>query len=464
MKKKILLCMMALLLILTGCGKSESGESAATETETKKKSSKSEQMLSEEEVFEIAGDLIDRLEKIEGIRLQGRGLMIDPDTSIYVEKFDSDYYLATIDGHKNLKSLKNEIKSIVTEEKYLMYYEPIFNGRFQDFYEEGGEIYYVHYEPMYADGPTLTWNFDDAKINYMSNDRISIYAQCKSFGETMDGQVILAKEDGEWKLATRSYFSAGIPNVDALNYYYEEAESFLTAEEIIEMAGDEDNGWRLDGSISDYFVEIDPDPYFIFWRSDFALFTAVNVYEETKGDLKLVDKIFVMSDGADAPIYPEIDRNGIQTLDYSRLLEEPSKDSLYGYIHVPAYDAQGAEDFLFMFADESLFTREYRVAFATDGSEFYGIIPKYYGTTILVEELDTSGDTNKPLYPLAFDNRTILAVANYSDIRPNTRVTVTYNGESVSFEPAMSLEEGETPVDAPCGDFFLYNPWENGVG
>ncbi len=162
--------MMALLLVLTGCSKSESGDSATTETETKKKSSKSEQMLSEDEVFEIAGDLIARLEKIEELRLQGEGLTIDPDTTIYVEKFDSEFYLATIDGYKNLKSLKNEIKSIVTEENYLMYYEPVFNGRFQEFYEEDGEIYYVHYEPMYADGLTLTWDFDDAKINYMSND------------------------------------------------------------------------------------------------------------------------------------------------------------------------------------------------------------------------------------------------------------------------------------------------------
>ena len=463
MKKNVLVPIMVLLLILVGCGKGENSGASSGENSSKNQTEDS-MPVSEEEAIKIARGLIDQMIAAEDLIAHGENISVDPDKTFQPEWSDTPYYLAHLDDYDDYESLVDTFKSIYSEDIFNSYIQGLFESRYKMFLEHNGDIYYAYDEPMPSDGPILVWDLSDATVNFITKDRISIYTSCEMYGEKIDGQILLVKEDGGWKLDSVPLLDPGIPNSLARMNYSHLGTDYLSVDEIIEMAGNEDNGWRLDKPISDYVVEIDPELYLIFWRSEHFPFTAVNIYDESsKGDLTLVDKIFVMGDGGDMPIYPEIDEKGIRTLDYTYLIEEPNNDTLFGYIHVPAYNEEDAIDFLYNFADSELYTQSYRVAFASDSSEFYGIIPKYYGTTVKIEELDVSSGAGKPLFTLANVNQNVLAIANFGDTRPNTRVTVSYDGDEFSFEPFLSLEDG-SPINAERGDFFLYNPWDNGVG
>ena len=87
------------------------------------------------------------------------------------------------------------------------------------------------------------------------------------------------------------------------------------------------------------------------------------------------------------------------------------------------------------------------------GYEYYYIIPRFSGCNIVVESLDSDGETVlEQIYESGAAASPILLNANYSDIIPNTRVTVTCGETSVSFSPSLSLRgEGEVMNPLPDG-------------
>ena len=87
------------------------------------------------------------------------------------------------------------------------------------------------------------------------------------------------------------------------------------------------------------------------------------------------------------------------------------------------------------------------------GYEYYYIIPRYSDCRIVVESLDSDGETVlEQIYESGAAASAVLLNANYSDIIPNARVTVTYGETSVSFSPSLSLRgEGEVMNPLPDG-------------
>ena len=82
----------------------------------------------------------------------------------------------------------------------------------------------------------------------------------------------------------------------------------------------------------------------------------------------------------------------------------------------------------------------------TEGDEVYYIIPRYGDATVTVREygfdIENMKETiGKELY--RGNNSPALIRCNISDIHPNTSVTVTGNGSSVTFNPMSGIGEGE---------------------
>ena len=129
-----------------------------------------------------------------------------------------------------------------------------------------------------------------------------------------------------------------------------------------------------------------------------------------------------------------------------------------GDIAAAAYLAYGIGDELAV--NKKLYSARYSFVngaideVGSEGYEYYYIVPRYPDCRIVVESLDSDGQTPvSTLYESKNEAVTVLLLANYSDIIPNTRVTVTYNGESVSFSPSLSLK----------GDGEIMNPLPNGI-
>lgn len=79
-----------------------------------------------------------------------------------------------------------------------------------------------------------------------------------------------------------------------------------------------------------------------------------------------------------------------------------------------------------------------------DNCEWYAIFPKYIGTKITIEhvELDDNGDL-VPAQKLTETEKPVLLCCNQSDIVPSVKVTISYDGDRIEFNPFISLENGE---------------------
>jgi hypothetical protein len=84
-----------------------------------------------------------------------------------------------------------------------------------------------------------------------------------------------------------------------------------------------------------------------------------------------------------------------------------------------------------------------------DGDEWYLILPKYTDTQVVVSkvELNNSGEL-VPTEDILATTKPILLQCNPSDIVPSSQVVVTYDTDSVTFNPSISLKDGDiTPID-----------------
>ncbi|WP_455718511.1 hypothetical protein [Anaerosporobacter sp.] len=84
-----------------------------------------------------------------------------------------------------------------------------------------------------------------------------------------------------------------------------------------------------------------------------------------------------------------------------------------------------------------------------DGNEWYLILPKYLNTQVVVSkaELNNNGEL-KPTEDILTTTKPLLLKCNPSDIVPSSQVTVTYNNDSITFNPSISLKDGDiTPFD-----------------
>lgn len=84
-----------------------------------------------------------------------------------------------------------------------------------------------------------------------------------------------------------------------------------------------------------------------------------------------------------------------------------------------------------------------------DGNEWYLILPKYVDTQISVStvELNNMGDL-VPTEDILSTTKPILLQCNPSDNVPSSQVSVTYDKDSITFYPSLSLKDGDvTPVE-----------------
>lgn len=85
----------------------------------------------------------------------------------------------------------------------------------------------------------------------------------------------------------------------------------------------------------------------------------------------------------------------------------------------------------------------------TDGNEWYLILPKYTNTQVEVSkvELNNNGEL-EPIEDILTTTKPVLLRCNPSDIVPSSQVTITYNNDSITFNPYISLKDGDvTPIE-----------------
>ena len=76
------------------------------------------------------------------------------------------------------------------------------------------------------------------------------------------------------------------------------------------------------------------------------------------------------------------------------------------------------------------------------GSELYLVVPKYEGTIITVNEVDTSGGENIVGDVVLSTDKPLFIMCNPSDLRSNVEIMITYLDMEITFSPYVSLEDG----------------------
>ena len=100
---------------------------------------------------------------------------------------------------------------------------------------------------------------------------------------------------------------------------------------------------------------------------------------------------------------------------------------------------------LFMVNEELSLQQEYQDYVIYTGDEVYFVVPRYKDATFKIEEMEHgTGIIGDVLFE--GDYVPALIVCNISDLYPNCLITITGNGESVSFSPSISLADGSVVI------------------
>ncbi|MDO5062505.1 MAG: hypothetical protein Q4D77_04955 [Peptostreptococcaceae bacterium] len=302
--------------------------------------------------------------------------------SQYTEDGVIEYYRVTDPKYQTLADLEDLARKVFSERIYYTQYQPDIHTEGGMFIEVDGKLYYSgSSEGMDVDSQILHWDMSDIQIGYEASDRKVYYIPLKVVGDQPRryGKVALVNEKDVWKLDTNTPIDAGPIN--------EDNDTFESEQQVLYYI-DQQKAWRLPRKMSDYMAEID---HFYWSYRDHSLQTniylGVNFYSiDEKGKLKLEDKLFVPYHGGEI-LVPEKDDKGVINLSYSYAGVE-GKDALFGYLAINSKDFAEEVEKRVNFRESKLQSFPYQ--FGGDSNGSFWIIPKYYGTTLLV------GESGKP--------------------------------------------------------------------
>lgn len=413
--------MMVGMLMMAGCTKEPSTSENGKDKPNKQVQSAQE--LSLEEVRDLLEELLPKAEETlsEIYRVE-----VDLN-SVYEDELNGLFYEVTDPKYQSIEQMENKIREIFSEKAFYKSYKHLFSKAYPIFVEREGKLY--AYELPFDAPPSVDWDFSKMEIGYQTENRIVVYA---SVGEAdkLEGKIVLVKEQDVWKLDQNSNFDPGtIFNAEYMMAY---DLLFSGREDVIEYISEEEN-WRMARPFEEYIVELDSNDTHI--RSDYdpqeiIPYLGIDIYERKEGRLKLVDKLFVRLMNEKDILYPKQDRNGVVTLNYSKAVEKKSKDSIFGYMTenmiADEYVINWVESVENMRMKEEYFSREY-----VDQGELLFLVPKYYGTTIRLEE---KTDGISEVIGWGEDE----AFCFSKNVVGN--VVIQYNGKEVSFEPIFDME------------------------
>lgn len=423
--------MMIGMLMLAGCTREPSTSESGKDKPNKQV--QNAQALSSGEVRDLLEELLPKAEETLSEIYQ-----VEVDlNSVYEDETYGLFYEVTDPNYQNIEQIEDKIREIFSEKAFYESYHHLFAKAYPIFVEREGKLY--AYELPFDAPPSVDWDFSKMEIGYQTENRIVVYA---SVGEAdkLEGKIVLVKEQDVWKLDQNSNFDPGtIFNAEYMMAY---DLLFSSREELIEYIADEEN-WRMDRPIEEYIVEVDGVDTLIrasYDPKETIPYLGVNIYEQTEDKLKLVDKLFVRLSNEKDIIYPKQDKNGVITLNYSKAVEKKSKDSIFGYLTesmiADEYVINWIESVENMRMEEGYFSREF-----VDKGELLFLVPKYYATTIrLQEKIDGENKV------IAWGEDELFCLSK--DIVEN--VTIEYDGEEVSFEPIF-----DTQTKLERGDRFV---------
>lgn len=453
--KKIFLIMICVLLTLTGCSTETSGGETGNENQGEA-TDKDIPVISEKEAIEIAKDLYDKAMQVDRIS-SGDGVTVISDKPA-LNKSNIEYFECKLDGFDSLSDLSNFARNVYTGNIYsgALYYT--FEGDAYTFAEINNKPHYyssnvVSYATHYPEP-----DFSKAKADFLANDRFVLSLPFSENDTVYDGQILVVKDDGMWKINSRQPFDIGIPNDDFARVMNENFSPRLSKAELIAVAGESEK-WRLPKSISEYMVELEPN-YTNIIDSSIELspdeysysayqnyYNVLNIYTLVGGKAKLVDKIFVRNDGD--VIIPEKDDKGIITLDYSSLVTDEVPNSLYVASSISNLDPDSTA---FYPLDNFLYLKSFGTGLKTTDFQEIGfenkdlsiLIPKYYSTKMTVMDLDVSNLKDKSTL---FDEAKVVNVSptingvkliingSFQELIPSKKVLIEFGDEKVEFVP-----------------------------
>ncbi|MDO5095269.1 MAG: hypothetical protein Q4D65_01810 [Peptostreptococcaceae bacterium] len=459
MKKKCLLILLILsAILLIGCTPSEEPQKPDPQGDNQKPVTK----MSDEDAKNLAKDLVAQAEKVYGIMYLGNFEVDETSEAFIPDEDDSDtYYLASIDGMKNIQDLDSYIHSVFSQEVASEYTSLIYTDK-PIFIEARENLYYINKSVQNPMKPV--WDTSTAKVDFESKDRLVMTMDVATEDkpdEKLPGKVAFERAGDSWKLDTDVMTSTGLPYSDLK---MARGLDSLDKNAMIEFAGKKENGYRLDKSIDQYISEVDSEFYNILGEDGKRdMYFALNLYSVKDGDLVLEDKLFVHHKGERPMIVPAKDEKGILTLDFSANATDPNADVLAAYAHFGDLDDDDDLDnddlhtAAVRFLKKKMITEDYRYKMLDDGEELYILIPKYYGSKVNLYELDTSGAENVIKHQLVAGEKSLIVKANRSDIRPDTKVVLEYGGESLEFSPSLSLKDGK-PMPVEKTTMINYDP------
>lgn len=460
MKKKCLLILLIFsAFLLIGCTPTSEEPQNPPQGEKPKPVTK----MSDDDAKNLVNNLIGQAEKVYGIMYLGNFEVDETSEAFIPDEDDSDtYYLASIDGMKSIESLDSYIHSVFSPQIATENYTSLLYSDKPTFIEAKDNLYYINKSLQNPMKPV--WDTSTAKVDFESKDRLVVsmdVATEEKPDEKLPGKVAFVRAGDSWKLDTDVMTSTGLPYSDLKMVRGLDS---LDKNAIVEFAGKKENGYRLDKPIDSYISEVDSKFYNILGEDGKReMYFALNLYSDKDGDLILEDKLFVHQKGELPMIVPVKDEKGILTLDFSANATEPNADVLAAYAHFgdlkddDDLDDDDLHTAAVRFLKKKMVTEDYSYKMLDDGEELYILIPKYYGSEVNLYELDTSGAENVIKYQLFSGEKSLIVKANRSDIRPDTKVLLSYGEDSIEFSPSISLKDGK-PIPVEKTTMINYDP------
>lgn len=346
--------------------------------------------------------------------------------SEYTEDGEIEYYRVTDKAYQSIADLETLAKEVFSDRVYYNNYQHDIHTDGGLFIEVDGKLYFSgDNQSLEADNELIRWDPRSYHTVYESDSRRVYQVPVK----TMEGQVLqngklaFVKEKDIWKLDTNTPVTMG-PS-------YEEESGFSSEEGLILYIQEKEGLWRLPKRLDEYFVEVD-DMYWNYSGSE--LYYGVGFYSLTDGKLKLEDKFFVPFGGGE-PLVPEKDEKGLINLSYTSAVGK-GKDDLYGYLSMRSQSYEEEIDKRINFREKKLNTFPWQ--FGAQGNGSFWIVPKYYGTTLIVSESSKGADG-----PKEYIQDAVLMISKGDT---HDQIRLEYEGEAVSIktdhDEKASFEKG----------------------
>ncbi len=375
--KKLFAILFVILLMTTGCSKTETGDNDST-TKTGEDTI-AQQDITEDEIRQILDELLEKAQEIDSIIIFDE-FEIDEDVKVEIEnEYGGDVFnLVTDTRFSSIADLEKMAREVYSEKIYSKIHANILYNPWGNLVEQDGKLYASLF-PV-GDMGMVDWSLDEIELDYVLGEQVNFFATVKSGKDEYMGRISIIKEDGQWKFDSTVSIDPGVPYNPNMLMYMEP--DIADREAILAVV----KAQYPDENINDYYMEIESD--LTSQRNELSLardfYYAVNLYDM---DNMLAKRLFVpLYDGYET-IEPETSKHGVLRRDFTNNINEDGNE-LFAFVtgkdfEMPADFLDFAENF-----EEARVVEGYLSFAGSNGEDIMIIVPKYYGDLYILKDKD----------------------------------------------------------------------------